>query len=106
MQDAVVETNLPLGPPYRGKVRDCYRLADTMLIVSTDRISAFDWILPTPIPGKGKVLTTISEFWFDLLSSGPEPIAHHLIRWCIMPVQPGEAVPPLSAWLREQFREG
>ena len=79
MQDAVVETNLPLGPPYRGKVRDCYRLADTMLIVSTDRISAFDWILPTPIPGKGKVLTTISEFWFDLLSSGPEPIAHHLI---------------------------
>jgi len=79
MQDAVVETNLPLGPPYRGKVRDCYRLADTMLIVSTDRISAFDWILPTPIPGKGKVLTAISEFWFDLLSRGPEPIAHHLI---------------------------
>ena len=50
-----------------------------MLIVSTDRISAFDWILPTPIPDKGRVLTTISAFWFDLLASGPEPIAHHLL---------------------------
>jgi phosphoribosylaminoimidazole-succinocarboxamide synthase len=80
----VVRTDLPLGPPIRGKVRDCYRFAspahgDTMLIVSTDRISAFDWILPTPIPDKGKVLTAISAFWFDLLSRGPEPIAHHLI---------------------------
>jgi phosphoribosylaminoimidazole-succinocarboxamide synthase len=50
-----------------------------MLIVSTDRISAFDWILPTPIPDKGRVLTAISQFWFDLLASGPEPIAHHLL---------------------------
>jgi phosphoribosylaminoimidazole-succinocarboxamide synthase len=88
----VVETNLPLGTPYRGKVRDCYRLrpgqyrapagvADdgAMLIVSTDRISAFDWVLPTPIPDKGKVLTAISTFWFDWLSKGPSPVAHHLI---------------------------
>jgi phosphoribosylaminoimidazole-succinocarboxamide synthase len=80
----VVRTDLPLGPPVRGKVRDCYRFAspafgDAMLIVSTDRISAFDWILPTPIPDKGRVLTAISAFWFDLLSSGPEPVAHHLI---------------------------
>ncbi len=84
MNDAVTETHLPLGKPFRGKVRDCYRFTstihgDVMLIVSTDRISAFDWILPTPIPGKGKVLTAISEFWFDLLARGPEPIAHHLI---------------------------
>ena len=84
MSDAVVETNLPLGKPFRGKVRDCYRFSsdrhgDAMLIVSTDRISAFDWILPTPIPDKGKVLTAISAFWFDLLSHGPTPIAHHLI---------------------------
>ena len=81
---ALVRTDLPLGPPIRGKVRDCYRFAsprhgDAMLIVSTDRISAFDWILPTPIPDKGKVLTAISAFWFDLLSRAPEPIAHHLI---------------------------
>ena len=81
---AVVRTDLPLGTPLRGKVRDCYRLSggrhgDAMLIVSTDRISAFDWILPTPIPDKGKVLTAISAFWFDLLSRGPNPVPHHLI---------------------------
>ncbi len=79
----VVRTDLPLGPPIRGKVRDCYRVSgrhgDAMLIVSTDRLSAFDWILPTPIPDKGRVLTAISSFWFDLLSCGPDPIAHHLI---------------------------
>lgn len=84
MNDAVTETNLPLGRPFRGKVRDCYRFTsdrhgDVMLIVSTDRISAFDWILPTPIPDKGKVLTAISAFWFDLFSRGPAPIAHHLL---------------------------
>ena len=80
----VVHTELPLGPPLRGKVRDCYRFesqlfGDVMLIVSTDRISAFDWILPTPIPDKGKVLTAISRFWFDLLSRGARPVAHHLL---------------------------
>jgi len=80
----VVRTDLPLGPVIRGKVRDCYRVAggrhgDAMLIVSTDRISAFDWILPTPIPDKGRVLTAISAFWFGLLSSGSPPIAHHLL---------------------------
>jgi phosphoribosylaminoimidazole-succinocarboxamide synthase len=81
---AVVTTDLPLGPPMRGKVRDCYRFTsptfgDALLIVSTDRISAFDWILPTPIPEKGKVLTAISAFWFDLLGRGPNPVAHHLL---------------------------
>jgi phosphoribosylaminoimidazole-succinocarboxamide synthase len=84
MNAPVVTTDLPLGPPLRGKVRDCYRFAsprfgDALLIVSTDRISAFDWILPTPIPDKGKVLTAISAFWFDLLSRGPQPLAHHLL---------------------------
>jgi len=80
----VTTTALPLGAPLRGKVRDCYRFTapefgDAMLIVSTDRISAFDWILPSPIPDKGRVLTTISAFWFDLLARGPAPIAHHLL---------------------------
>lgn len=51
----------------RGKVRDIYDLGDKLLIVATDRLSAFDVILPTPIPDKGKVLTQISLFWFDLL---------------------------------------
>jgi phosphoribosylaminoimidazole-succinocarboxamide synthase len=50
----------------RGKVRDVYRLAGgELLIVATDRISAFDYVLPTPIPGKGEVLTRLSNFWFD-----------------------------------------
>jgi phosphoribosylaminoimidazole-succinocarboxamide synthase len=79
MNAAITETNLPLGTPYRGKVRDCYRLDDAMLIVSTDRISAFDWVLPTPIPDKGRVLTAISQFWFDWLASGPSPVSHHLL---------------------------
>jgi phosphoribosylaminoimidazole-succinocarboxamide synthase len=79
----VIETNLPIGEPIRGKVRDCYRLDTSdeahMLIVSTDRVSAFDWVLPTPIPGKGKVLTAVSKFWFDWLSEQSPPFSHHLI---------------------------
>jgi len=58
-----------LKPLYRGKVRDIYEIdAAHMLIVTTDRISAFDVVLPTPIPGKGEVLTAISNFWFARLS--------------------------------------
>jgi phosphoribosylaminoimidazole-succinocarboxamide synthase len=56
-----------LVPSARGKVRDIYDLADRLLIVATDRLSAFDVILPTPIPDKGRVLTQLSLFWFDLL---------------------------------------
>ena len=51
----------------RGKVRDVYRAGDRLLIVATDRISAFDYILPTGIPDKGRVLTQLSIFWFDFL---------------------------------------
>lgn len=51
----------------RGKVRDVYDLGDTLLFVATDRISAFDCILPTGIPGKGRILTQMSIFWFDFL---------------------------------------
>jgi len=82
-QSAVIETNLSLGKPIRGKVRDCYRLDVSdephMLIVSTDRVSAFDWVLPTPIPGKGKVLTAVSKFWFDWLSERSPSVSHHLV---------------------------
>jgi phosphoribosylaminoimidazole-succinocarboxamide synthase len=56
-----------LTPAARGKVRDIYDLGDKLLIVATDRLSAFDVILPTPIPDKGCVLTQLSLFWFDLL---------------------------------------
>jgi phosphoribosylaminoimidazole-succinocarboxamide synthase len=56
-----------LKPSARGKVRDIYDLGDKLLIVATDRLSAFDVILPTPIPDKGRVLTQLSLFWFNLL---------------------------------------
>jgi phosphoribosylaminoimidazole-succinocarboxamide synthase len=63
MPDAVIETELPF-PLRRGKVRDVYDLGESLLLVATDRISAFDVVMPTPIPGKGKVLTALSLFWF------------------------------------------
>ena len=56
-----------IAPIARGKVRDIYDLGDKLLIVATDRLSAFDVVLPTPIPHKGRVLTQLSLFWFDLL---------------------------------------
>ena len=60
----------------RGKVRDIYELGDRLLIVATDRLSAFDVVLPTPIPDKGRVLTQLSLFWFEKLS---DVIPHHVI---------------------------
>jgi phosphoribosylaminoimidazole-succinocarboxamide synthase len=65
-----------LTPAARGKVRDIYDLGDKLLIVATDRLSAFDVILPTPIPDKGRVLTQLSLFWFDLLK---DVIPNHIL---------------------------
>jgi phosphoribosylaminoimidazole-succinocarboxamide synthase len=78
----LTETNLPLGTLRSGKVRDVYELGDRLLLVASDRLSAFDVILTT-IPGKGEVLTGLAEFWFaataDLcpnhLISRPDPVA-------------------------------
>ena len=70
----VLETSLAGISVRRGKVRDIYDLGDQLLLVSTDRISAFDWVLPSGIPDKGRVLTQIAAFWFDRLG---EP--NHLI---------------------------
>ena len=61
MQEGVI-TGLPLFK--RGKVRDIYDLGDRLLLVATDRISCFDVVLPTRIPGKGKILTALSAYWF------------------------------------------
>ena len=61
----LLETNLPLPLFRRGKVRDAYDLGNRLLIVSTDRISAFDVVLPCGIPDKGKVLNQLSAFWFE-----------------------------------------
>jgi len=74
---ALRETNFPgLTPFARGKVRDIYDLGEQLLIVATDRLSAFDVVMPTPIPDKGRVLTQISLFWFDLLK---EVIPNHVV---------------------------
>ena len=70
MTEALFQSDIKSLPLlHRGKVRDIYGVgADHMLIVTSDRLSAFDVVLPVPIPGKGAVLTTVSNFWFDKLS--------------------------------------
>jgi phosphoribosylaminoimidazole-succinocarboxamide synthase len=73
----IVETNLAgLMLHGRGKVRDIYNLGEHFLIVASDRLSAFDVVLPTPVPNKGKVLTQMSEFWFDHFK---DLVPHHLV---------------------------
>ncbi len=67
---------IDLKPDARGKVRDIFDLGDVLLIVATDRLSAFDVVLPDPIPYKGEVLTKISLFWFDHLA---DVVSNHLI---------------------------
>jgi phosphoribosylaminoimidazole-succinocarboxamide synthase len=76
-QATVAETNLSgLKPLGRGKVRDIYEVDGKLLLVASDRISAFDVVLPDGIPGKGKVLTQISAFWFRMLS---DIVPNHMI---------------------------
>ncbi len=67
---------IPIKPDYQGKVRDIYDLDDALLMVTSDRISAFDYILDDEIPYKGEVLTKVSLFWFELLAG---TIANHVI---------------------------
>ncbi len=76
-KNTVIETSLPGLSVKRGKVRDVYEFGDDLLLVATDRISAFDVVLPTPIPGKGKLLTDIAAFWFGWLA---DEVDHHLIE--------------------------
>src|SRR5262245_49532750 len=71
---ALLETHLVGWPVRRGKVRDVYDLGDRLLFIATDRISAFDWVLPTGIPDKGRVLTQMSAHWFARLRT-----KHHLL---------------------------
>jgi phosphoribosylaminoimidazole-succinocarboxamide synthase len=74
---SLLTTNLGATPLLgRGKVRDLYAIGDALLLVATDRISAFDHVLGTGIPGKGKILTQISLFWFELLK---DIVPNHLI---------------------------
>jgi len=90
--DAVQETRLPGLLRRQGKVRDIYDLGDRLLLVSSDRISAFDWVLPTPIPDKGRALTRLAAFWFDRLG-----VEHHLLSTDVAEIP---EIPPES---RETF---
>src|SRR4029079_3330118 len=75
--DVVWETALPgLPPPKRGKVRDVYDLGEQLLIVACDRLSAYDHVLRPGIPVKGKVLTQLSNFWFDRFTG---VVPHHMV---------------------------
>jgi phosphoribosylaminoimidazole-succinocarboxamide synthase len=77
MSPVILQTDFPsLKLRGRGKVRDIYELGDRLLIVATDRLSAFDVVLPTPIPDKGRVLTQLSMFWFEKLA---DIVPHHVI---------------------------
>ena len=70
MESTILETNFEtLSLLKRGKVRDIYDLGDQLLMIATDRISAFDVVMPDPIPDKGKVLTQISLFWFEIMET-------------------------------------
>jgi phosphoribosylaminoimidazole-succinocarboxamide synthase len=71
-----------LPPTARGKVRDIYDLGDRLLMVATDRLSAFDVVMPTPIPDKGRVLTQLSLFWFQLLR---DVITNHVLSSTAFP---------------------
>ena len=99
MQQALLETQLNLPNKRQGKVRDLYDVrlangADALLIVATDRVSAFDMVMANGLPGKGVVLTQISKFWFDLFA---DEVEHHLIS-----TDPAE-VPGLSPAEREDL---
>jgi phosphoribosylaminoimidazole-succinocarboxamide synthase len=77
MKQPVLETDFEkLNLIKRGKVRDIYDLGDNLLMVATDRISAFDVVMPDSIPEKGKILTQISLFWFEIMES---LLPHHVI---------------------------
>ena len=70
----LLQSQVPGYPCRRGKVRDIYDLGDRLVIVATDRISAFDWVLPTGIPDKGRVLTNLTLFWLGHLG-----VPNHLL---------------------------
>jgi len=88
----VLQTDIPGRPVRRGKVRDIYDLGDRLLIVASDRISAFDVVMPNGIPFKGEVLTRLSRFWFDRITT----CRHHLIE-----LVERQAPPGFEPWLEQ-----
>ena len=90
MSEVLFESDIP-GLPllFRGKVRDVYDLGDALLVVASDRLSAFDVVLPTPIPDKGRVLTALSTFWFERTG---HLVANHLLDRRLEEVVPADWV--------------
>jgi len=81
IEGIVLKTEMPdIGEPRRGKVRDIYDLGEHLLLIATDRISAFDVVLPNGIPGKGKVLTQISLFWFRQMEN---IVTNHIVAMSV-----------------------
>ncbi len=97
-RDVVMQTSLPLPLFSRGKVRDTYDLGDRLLMVTTDRLSAFDCVLPNGIPDKGRVLTRLSAFWFDRTR---ELIPNHLLS--VEAADLPEAVRAQTEMLHDRF---
>ena len=91
-------SGIDIRPDAQGKVRDLYDLGDKLLLVATDRISAFDYILPDEIPNKGTVLTQISVFWFELLDGVVE---NHLLSTDVADLP--EQFQPYADYLRGRF---
>jgi len=87
-----------LRPDSQGKVRDLYDLGDKLLLVASDRISAFDFVLPDPIPFKGEVLTKLSLFWFELLG---DVVPNHLLSTDVSDLP--EQFAPHADYLRGRF---
>ncbi len=97
----LVNSDLPLPLFIRGKVRDSYELGDRLLIIATDRISAFDSVLPTAIPDKGRVLNQLSAFWFEKTGN---IIPNHLVEMvddisCLDAYLPAESRSPYPAYI-------
>jgi len=93
-----VEETLDIRPDARGKVRDIYDLGDKLLLVASDRLSAFDVVLPDPIPYKGEVLTKLSLFWFELLG---DIVPNHLLSADVADLP--AAFAPRADWLAGRF---
>ena len=84
--EPLLQSQVPGYPCRRGKVRDIYDLGDRLVIVATDRISAFDWVLPTGIPDKGRVLTGLTRFWLGFLG-----VPNHLLSTDVAEMAPAFA---------------
>src|SRR6266481_6089956 len=81
--EPVLESQIPGFPCRRGKVRDVYDLGDKLVIVATDRISAFDYVLPSGIPDKGRILSQLTLFWLDFLK-----VPNHLLSTDVVSMGP------------------